>query len=179
MTASNTDPTAADSLNQLVGDWRLDPTTTSIDLHTKAMWGLVKVRGSFKATEGRGSIHEDGSFSGAVVIDASSINTKNAKRDDHLRTDDFFDVANYPTFTYNAVTATPDGDGKFTIGGSLTIKEQTLPIELHATITETQPGRIKLDASTEIDRSKWGIVWAKMGAGLKNQIVLAAEFTKS
>jgi polyisoprenoid-binding protein YceI len=161
------------------GTWRLDATATTIELRTKAMWGLAKVKGTFKALEGSGIVGEDGSLSGALVIDAKSIDTKNKKRDDHLRGSDFFEVEKYPTFTYTASGASPTTDGRLKVNGSLTIKGESRPVELLATASEPTPGRAVLTAETEIDRSQWGVTWAKMGAGLVNQLVVVAQFTKS
>ncbi len=63
------------------------------------MW-IVPVKGTAKALSGDGHVGADGSVQGTLVIDAASINTKNKKRDAHLRTDDFFEVDKYPTLTF-------------------------------------------------------------------------------
>src|SRR6202034_3409129 len=63
------------------GAWVLDPSATTIELQTKAMWGLAKVKGSFTAVDGAGTVTADGGVSGTLVIDASSVNTSNSKRD--------------------------------------------------------------------------------------------------
>ena len=74
-----------------------------------AMWGLAKVKGRFNAVEGSGVIGEDGTVSGTLVFDAKSIDTKNKRRDTHLRSGDFFEVEKYPTFTYAATVSQPGG----------------------------------------------------------------------
>ena len=178
MTDTNPNPTPPAPLADAAGEWQLDPTGTTIELRTKAMWGLAKVRGHFKAVEGSGVVGEDATVSGTIVFDAESINTKNKKRDTHLRSGDFFEVDKYPTFTYVATGATPTADGKLKVTGSLTIRDQSRPLELVVTATQPAPGRATLTAEAEIDRRQWGMTWAKMGAGVINQIAVVAPFTR-
>ncbi len=143
------------------------------------MWGLAKVRGRFKAVEGSGLVGEDGTVSGTIVFDATSIDTKNSRRDTHLRSGDFFEVEKYPTFAYSATGATPTDDGKLRVTGALTVRDQSRPLELLVTATQPAPGRATLTAEAEIDRRQWGMNWAKMGARVINQVVVEAQFTRS
>jgi polyisoprenoid-binding protein YceI len=179
MTETNSNPTPPGPLAGAAGNWRLDPAGTTIELRTKAMWGLAKVRGRFNALEGSGVVGEDGTFSGTIVFDAKSIDTKNKKRDTHLRGGDFFEAEKYPTFTYSATGASPTGDGKLKVTGSLTVKDRSEPLELLVTASQPAPGRATLTAEAEIDRRQWGMTWAKMGAGVINQVVVVAQFTSS
>jgi polyisoprenoid-binding protein YceI len=160
------------------GTWKLDPAGTTVELRTKAMWGLAKVRGTFKAVSGEGTVSEDGAVSGTLVIDATSIDTKNKKRDTHLRSNDFFDADNHPTFSYTATAATPS-DGKIVVSGSLTVGGRSQPLDVLATLTNVASGRATLTAEAEIDRRKWGLTWAKMGAGFINQVTVVAQFTQA
>jgi polyisoprenoid-binding protein YceI len=179
MTETNPNPTPPASLADAAGQWQLDPTGTTIDLRTKAMWGLAKVRGRFNAVEGSGVVGEDATVSGTMVFDAKSIDTKNKKRDTHLRSGDFFEVDKYPTFTYSVTGAIPTDDGKLKVTGSLTIRDQSRPLELLVTATQPAPGRATLTAEAQIDRRQWGMTWAKMGAGVTNEVVVVAQFTRS
>ena len=179
MTETNPSPTPAAALADAVGSWRLDPAGTTIELRTKAMWGLARVRGRFNALEGSGVVGDDGTVSGTIVFDAKSIDTKNKKRDTHLRSADFFEVDKYPTFTYSATGASPTDDGKLKVAGSLTIRDQSRPLDLLVTPTPPASGRVTLTGEAEIDRRQWGLTWAKMGAGVINQVVVAAQFTRS
>src|ERR1700693_1442394 len=82
------------------GTWHLDPNRTTIEFHTKAVWGLAKVKGTFSAVSGSGVVGDRGTISGELVVDANSIDTRNKRRDKHLRSADFFDVSAYPTFSF-------------------------------------------------------------------------------
>jgi polyisoprenoid-binding protein YceI len=179
MTETNPNPTPPASLATAVGQWQLDPVGTTIELRTKAMWGLAKVKGRFSAVEGSGAVGEDGTVSGTLVFDARSIDTKNKRRDSHLRSDDFFEVEKHPTFTYSATGAVPAAEGRFKVTGSLTIRDQSRPLELLVSASQPDPSRTILTAEAEIDRRQWGMTWAKMGAGVINQIAVVAQFTRS
>ncbi len=179
MTDTNPNATPPASLAGAAGNWQLDPGGTTIELRTKAMWGLAKVRGRFNAVEGSGVVGQDGTVSGMIIFDAKSIDTKNKRRDTHLRSGDFFEVEKYPTFTYSATGASPTEDGKLKVTGSLTIKDQSRPLDLLVTAIQPAPGRAVLTAEAEIDRRQWAMTWAKMGAGVINQVVVVAQFTRS
>jgi polyisoprenoid-binding protein YceI len=160
------------------GTWQLDPKSTTIEIHTKAIWGLAKVKGTFRALSGRAVVGDQDIISGEVVVDAESIDTGNNKRDKHLRSADFFDVSKYPTFTFTASEATPSSDGTLKLKGALLIKGQSQPIELVARYTNPSPERVTLNAETTIDRSKWGMTWKK-GASFLNRVVVVAQFVRS
>ena len=115
---------------------------------------------------------------GTIVIDASSVDTKNKTRDKHLRSGDFFEVDTHPTIIYTATGASPVGD-TFKVSGDLTVHGQTRPLEVMATGTDDGAGRVRITAEVDIDRSQWGLTWAKMGARLANHVVVNAEFTKA
>jgi polyisoprenoid-binding protein YceI len=179
MTETNPNATPPPLLSDAAGQWRLDPIGTTIELRTKAMWGLAKVRGRFKAVEGSVVVGEDATVSGTIIFDAKSIDTKNNRRDTHLRSGDFFEVDKYPTFAYSATGATPTADGTLRVTGSLTIRDQSRPVELLVTATRPAPDRATLTAEAQIDRRQWGMTWAKMGAGVINQVIVAAQFIRS
>ncbi|WP_322755359.1 YceI family protein [Frankia sp. Cas3] len=79
----------------LAGPWRLDPSRSTVELHTKSMWGLAPVKGTFRELSGEGALTATGEASGTLTVHSASIDTKNRKRDDHLRSADFFDSAAY------------------------------------------------------------------------------------
>jgi polyisoprenoid-binding protein YceI len=179
MTETNPGNGSAGFLAGAAGSWKLDPAGTTVELHTKAMWGLAKVKGTMKAVEGSGIVSEDQGVSGTLVIDASSISTKNKRRDEHLRSADFFEVVKYPTLTYSVSGVTPADDGTFTVSGTLTVHGQTRPLKLLASVVKGAPDRVTLSAEAEIDRSEWGVSWAKLGARLDNHVVVTADFVNA
>jgi polyisoprenoid-binding protein YceI len=87
----------------LAGAWILDPSRSTVSLKSKIL-GLASVNGLFRQVAGTGIITPAGDVSGAITVAAASIDTKNTRRDTHLRSADFFDSENYPdiTFTWRA-----------------------------------------------------------------------------
>jgi polyisoprenoid-binding protein YceI len=173
MTSSN--EITAD-LSAFAGSWTLDPSQTSIEFHTKAMW-VANVKGTFKAIEGSGTVVADGSVTGSIVFDAASVDTRKKKRDDHLRTADFFEVNSFPTITFTLTDAHSREAGKVDLTGTLTVHGTTRPVALLADVSTTDASTT-VSAEVDIDRSEWGLTWAKMGAGLKNHVVINARFTR-
>jgi polyisoprenoid-binding protein YceI len=174
-TVSSTESFTTDLAN-LVGSWVLDPSQTVIEFHTKAMW-IVKVKGTAKALEGTGVVGEDGNVSGTLVIDAASIDTNNKKRDAHLRTNDFFEVARYPTLAFTVTSGHVTSPGHVELAGTMVIHGQSRPLTIQAEVT-TELDAVTVSSEFPIDRSAWGVTWAKMGAGVANQVVVRAHFTR-
>ncbi len=130
---------------------------------------VTNVRGSFGKIEG--SVEFDGkNVAGIAVratIDASTIDTREPKRDEHLRSADFFDVANHPTIEFRSKKATAAGEGKFKLVGDLTMrgvtKEVTLDVEGPTAAVQDPWGNTKIGATatTTINRKDFGILWNK------------------
>jgi polyisoprenoid-binding protein YceI len=173
MTPSQTAP----HLSQFVGSWVLDPERTSVVFHTKAMW-IFGVRGTARAREGRGSVAIDGTVTGELIIDAASIDTKNKKRDEHLRAGDFFEVLKYPMIVFTATTSHLTPSGGIELSGSLTVHGQTKPLTLPTEINGTGDS-VVVSTEVEIDRSHWGLLWDKSGAGMKNRVAISAHFDRA
>jgi polyisoprenoid-binding protein YceI len=171
-----TDPTAP--LNAAAGTWQLDPEATTIELRTKAMWGLAKVKGTFTALRGGGTVGQNGEVSGTLVIDATSVNTGQAKRDAHLRTADFFDVDKYPTLEYAVTSARISANGDVTLAGAFTAHGQTRALEVRGQITGLGTDRLTITGEADIDRSEWGMGWTKMGSKLDNHVTITAVLTR-
>lgn len=170
-------PPSATDLPALAGDWTLDASGTSVAFRTKAMW-VLPVKGTMRVIEGRGTVAADGRVSGTLILDPASVDTGNAKRDAHLRTNDFFDVAEYPTITFVASGARPEDDGRVRVEGTLTIHGQTRPLTVLADVG-VNGAVATADAEVDIDRREWGLTWAKMGAGLANRVIVHAQFLRA
>ena len=154
----------------------LGPNEWAIDGNHSAASFSVKhnVVATVRGTLGRitGKIEYDGvdikSVKADVAIDMNGINTQNEGRDKHLRSADFFDVANHPTLTFKSKRVEPGTAGKFKLVGDLTIrgntKEVVLDVEGPSKVmtTTTQRGTRVLTgatASTKISRKEFGVLW--------------------
>jgi polyisoprenoid-binding protein YceI len=172
---------------ELAGSWTLDAGRSSVQLRTKHTWGLRQLVGAFTEFSGSGVIANDGAVSGVFTVRAASVNTRNAQRDNHLRSAAFFDVANHPDFTYTASTVVPTNDG-VRVTGKLAIRETTRSVDFDAKVasqaTDQGTGQatgqtVTLDAEIPIDRSDYGMTWNKLGiAAMRNTIVIHAVFVR-
>jgi polyisoprenoid-binding protein YceI len=141
-------------LSAFAGSWTLDTGSTSVEFHTKALW-VLPVKGAAKAIDGGGTVTPDGHVTGTLVIDAASIDTKNRKRDEHLRTADFFDVAVYPTITFVVTAARVVGKGKMEIDGTLEVRGRSRPLSVQANVSAEEKS-VLISTEALIDRSQWG-----------------------
>ncbi|MEY9964819.1 polyisoprenoid-binding protein YceI [Streptacidiphilus sp. MAP12-16] len=161
------------------GGWVLDPARTRIGLHSKSMWGMVKVNGEFSSVRGSGQVAPDGSVAGEVTIDASSVDTKNKKRDEHLRSKDFFDVANFPTITYTVEGISPLDGNQVTVLGTLTARGHSEALPLTATVTEATADEVTIEGEVHVDRSRFGMMWSPLKvATMDNRITVTANFRR-
>lgn len=161
----------------LAGTWILDPAESQIGLRTKSMWGLAKVNGVFGQVAGEVVITQAGEASGTITVDATSLDTKNKKRDDHLRSADFLEVTKHPNFIFSLNDVRPAAEG-VTVVGTLTVHGQTQPLLLDATLASFHGHEVRLDATVAINRGDFGIGWNKMGSSLDNVITVHAVFAK-
>ena len=142
------------------GTYTLDTARSTIGVSHKAMWGLATVNGAFTPQAGGAEIHDSATASGTITIDAASVNTANAKRDEHLRSDRFFDTANHPTISVTVRSATLGPDGKtVSVDAQLTIRGVTHSQEFTATVVETTPETVTLTTRFEVDRTRFGLDW--------------------
>jgi polyisoprenoid-binding protein YceI len=148
--------------HELLGRWSLDVEHTTVGIAHKTMWGLMTVKGTFTAVEGGGQIDPGGVLSGAVVLQASSIDTGNTKRDDHLRSADFFDVDRHPTLGLRIQGGTVAGD-EVLLRSELTVKGISEPQDLTARITESSPTSVTVAVDGQVDRSRFGLSWNRGG----------------
>lgn len=165
----------------LAGSWTLDPARSEVHLKTRAMWGLSPVHGVFREVAGTGTISAAGDVTGTVTVAAGSVDTKNSKRDEHLRSADFFDVANHPDFTFAVGSATPAGDGGVRITGSLTVRGSTCPVSFDAKVTAADGagGEVRLDGEFPVNRADYGLTWNMLGmTSMRSTVAVHAVFTR-
>jgi polyisoprenoid-binding protein YceI len=161
----------------LAGEWVLDPRRSSVRLKTRAM-GLIPVNGVFREVTGGGTVQPDGAVSGTLTVAAASIETKNARRDKHLRSADFFDSASHPDITFTAAGIRPDGQGAV-ITGALSIRGQARPLSVQAAASVRGEDEVTLDAGVQINRADFGLTWNSLGMTSMHSILsIHAAFTR-
>ncbi|MBS3942350.1 MAG: YceI family protein [Actinobacteria bacterium] len=146
------------------GTWVVDASHSSIEAVAKHLV-VSKVRGRFSTFEGTIVIADQLENSTVdVTIQAASIDTNDAKRDEHLRSEDFLDVETHPTLTFRSDSVKDAGDGEYVVPGELTIRGVTRPVELEVTylgLIKDPWGNDKagFSATTTLDREEFGITW--------------------
>jgi polyisoprenoid-binding protein YceI len=165
--------------------WEIDSSHSSVHFSVRHLV-IAKVRGSF--TRWSGTIHApSGDFSKATVavtIDASSIDTGVADRDGHLKSPDFFDVAQYPELRFVGKRVEPRSEGEIDVVGDLTIKgttrEVVLRVEPHGQTNDPWGNlRAAFTATTAIDRKEFGLTYNQVletgGVMVGDRVEIEAE----
>jgi polyisoprenoid-binding protein YceI len=145
------------------GTWTIDPSHSEISFKVRHL-GISKTRGRFGDFRGDIVVVDQPEDSRVrVEIDAASVDTKDAGRDEHLRSADFFDAATHPTLTFVTTAVQPKGD-RWQVEGDLTIRGVTRPVVLDTDIVGVVSDpwgndRVGFHASTEVNREDFGLTW--------------------
>ncbi len=152
--------------------WDIDPVHSHVGFKVEHLV-VTKVRGNFNTFSGTVMIDDKDITKSKVnvTIDAASIDTRNQKRDDHLRSEDFFFVKKHPQITFTS-TRIKKGKGKtLEVFGKLTMRGVTKPVRL---VVEGPSPEVKdpggnlhrgLSATTTLRRQDWGLTWSKTVEG--------------
>jgi polyisoprenoid-binding protein YceI len=172
---STTTPTAVPT-----GTWTVDPAHSKVGFAVKHM-GIANVRGEFTEFEGTLEIAEDLSSAKAYgTVKAQSVDTNEPQRDDHLRSPDFFDVAQFPELRFESTSVEALDDEEFRITGKLTIHGVTNDVVLHADLqgTDIDPWgneRVGLEITGQLSRGDYGM---KFNQALGSGNMLVADKVK-
>jgi polyisoprenoid-binding protein YceI len=140
-----------------VGVWKVDPGRSTIGFKAKSMWGLASVKGSFKDFDGDGQITDTQTVFGRIDIKAASVDTKIGKRDEHLRSADYFEAEKYPDISV-VVTGVEAIDGdNVDLRAQLTVKSTTTPLLLQAKVAVLDDSSVRVSAQATIDRRDFGV----------------------
>ena len=166
------------TLTELTGTYTLDPAHTRIGFVARHAM-VTKVRGAFNEFEGTATL--DGAnpadSRAQVTISAASIDTRNAQRDEHLRSNDFLAMADYPQITFVSTGARQVDDGTFELTGDLTIKGVTNSITIPFTFEGAAKDpfgnlRVGFEGAVTVNRKDYGITW---NAALETGGVLVSD----
>lgn len=170
----------------IASTWNIDPEHTSVGFKVRHLM-VSNVKGGFGKVSGVVNVDDKDitKSSTAVTIDTTSIDTGVAKRDAHLKSPDFLDVAKYPTMTFVSTGVMKGAGGAFKLQGNLTLHGVTRPVVLQV---EGLSGEIKdpmgnirrgASATTTINRKDYGLVWNKMletgGVAVGDEVIISIE----
>jgi len=148
--------------------WQIDPAHSSVQFAVRHLM-VSTVRGTFNTVSGTVTTDDADPTQSSVeaTIDVNSIDTREPKRDSHLKSPDFLDAATYPTITFKSTKVAKVGENKFAVTGNLTLhgvtKEVVLEVEGSPRELKDPSGNIKLGGSahTKINRQDFGVTWNK------------------
>ncbi|MEU4834894.1 YceI family protein [Streptosporangium sp. NPDC023615] len=154
------------------GVYRIDPGATTVRFTTRAVFGLLPVRGSFAVDHGRILIAENIEESTVdAVIRAAGFESGNRQRDEHVRSSDYLGAAEYPEIVFRSqeVRRSAEGDG---VRGALTVRGVTRPTVLALGPVTVDDRCLRARATTRIDRYAFGLTRAKGMTGRYLDITL-------
>lgn len=175
---------SAEALQQVqipeAGDYQVDKSHSRFGFVARHLM-VTKVRGSFEdydATVKVGSSPEESSVE--LRFKAASVATGDAKRDEHLRSADFFDAETYPELVFKSTKVTQTGPTSLRVEGDFTVRDVTKTIAFDVEYEGVQPApwggsRYGFSAQAEIDREDWGLTW---NVGLETGGVLVSKKVK-
>jgi len=145
--------------------WAIDSSHTTLEFSVRHL-GLATVKGVFHRLSGEIEVDEQdlSRSSGRVEVEVASIDTRDEKRDGHLRSADFFDTEKFPTATFVTRRITARQGNRYDVEGDLTLHGVTRPLTLEAEVSEfiVDPWgnrRAAVAVSGEIDRTQFGLTW--------------------
>lgn len=171
---------------QAADKYLLDPSHTTVMFGVSHL-GFSKHLGRFNKVEGAFTLDAAApeKSSVAVTIDAASIDTNDAKRDEHLRNKDFFDVATYPTLTYKSTAVKKTGENTATVTGDLTLHGVTKPVTLEVTLAKAGPHPVDntkimagFSARGTLKRSDFGMTYGLPVLGDEVELIIETEAIK-
>ena len=166
--------------------WEIDPAHTSVQFGVRHMM-VSSVRGEFRKLAGtvRADDQDPTRSVIEVTIDAASIDTRDPKRDEHLRSPDFLDVARFPAVTFRSKRIEKAGEGRHKVAGDITLhgvtREVVLDVEGPTAPVKDMMGltRAGAHATAKIDRRDFGVAWSKVleGGGLAvgNEVAITID----
>ncbi|WP_246044689.1 YceI family protein [Geomonas ferrireducens] len=170
----------------IASTWNIDPEHTNVGFKVRHLM-VSNVKGGFGKVAGVVNVDDKDitKSSTTVTIDTTSIDTGVAKRDAHLKSPDFLDVAKYPTMTFVSTGVMKGAGGTFKVAGNLTLHGVTKPVVLQV---EGLSGEIRdpmgnirrgASATATINRKDYGLVWNKMleagGVAVGDEVVINIE----
>jgi polyisoprenoid-binding protein YceI len=158
------------------GVWSLDAGRSTVGFRIKNFWGLINVKGRFPEVNGDGQITGKGAIFGRLDIQVASLHTGIGKRDEHLRSADFFDAERYPEIGVEVTGIEPGAGAAANLQATLTIKDVTAPVPLPVQVSTAGDGALRVTASAVIDRDQFDVGWNRLGMVAKTATISADAY---
>jgi polyisoprenoid-binding protein YceI len=141
--------------------WTVDASETSVEFAVRTFWGLMAVHGHFDRFDGS---YEVGPRATTIelTIDADSLDTGNATRDKHLRSTDFFHVAEHPQVRFTSTRVDHAAGDILHVVGRLEAAGEVVSLEFPATVRQVD-GALEIEATATIDQRQLGMTGGRLG----------------
>jgi polyisoprenoid-binding protein YceI len=144
------------------GMYRLDTRRSTIRFRIRGMFGLAEVTGTFAVQDGTVTVADPARASEVVAtVDATSVDTANARRDKDLRSKRFLRVGQYPMMIFRSTGLTPAAEGEWSLAGELTVCGTTTPVTLSVDRPLPIVGGFRCRATATVDRYAAGVTTAR------------------
>jgi polyisoprenoid-binding protein YceI len=135
--------------------WTVDPNHSTVEFEVAHMWGLSAVTGSFRRFDGWYAVRP-GNSALELEIDPASVDTGNARRDKHLRSNDFFGAEEHPRIRFASTTILDEGSGTLHVTGVLDVAGLRVPLELDASIRWIGD-ELEIETTASVDQRDFGM----------------------
>ena len=139
--------------------WRIDPDRSSVEFKAPTLWGIASVKGRFFRYQG--ALDLSGEPAIELTIEADSLDTKNDRRDKHLRSPDFFGVEQHPYVRFVSQSAALEGE-RLKVRGLLHARGASVPLAIDATLRRAGD-ELEIEAVTLADHQQLGMTWNLLG----------------
>lgn len=165
--------------------WATDPAHSNLEFSVRHLM-ISTVRGRFSSFAGTATFDEQNPAASLVeaTVDVKSIDTREAQRDEHLRSADFFDVEHYPTITFRSTRIERVSNGHYKVAGELTMRGTSREVVLDAieegrTRDPWGKERIGFSVTSKIKRSEFGLTWNQLletgGVAVSDEVKISAD----
>ena len=148
---------------QSMGAWTVVPDQSTVLVKAKTMWGLSTVKLRFTELSGEGQITAPQTVSGRVDVKTASVQTGIRKRDDHMRSADYFEAEKFPVISIVIKSAEAIEGDVVDLRADLTVKGTTKPLTLKTRVSPVGDGGMRLTPEATVDRQQFGVDGNMMG----------------
>jgi len=173
MNTHTTSSVGARSIEKTI--WRIDPDRSTVEFNVKTFWGIATVRGAFSRYQG--TLDLSGEPAVKLTIEADSLDTRNKRRDKHLRSPDFFGAEEHPYVRFESESAALEGE-RLSVRGRLHAGGASMPLDIDATLRRAG-NELEVDAVTDADQHQLGMTLKLMGTlGTPSRLVVKGRLVR-